>query len=180
MEQIAWGAFELDVKAAAGIAEAPPPDPKYLPPAAVVPDGLSVDLSFTSPAGASVTQAFEPIPPCPDLSAYRSLQVVAIIRGGTGGTLDIYIQAEYVSGGWVDIAHFAQLADGAAQITRTFAVTREAQQTTITTVGANQVPALAANTVIGGSFGRRLRVVAVTGSNNTAGAQQLIGCFLAR
>ena len=178
----AFGGFELDLKLGAGIVDAPEPAPLYKPPPAEVGDGLSVNFVFQSPAGASVTQDFYPIFPIsnPDLSHYSSLMVVAILQGGTGGVLDVYLQAEYLDGGWVDIAHFVQLIDGNVQIRRFFSVTRHVQQTTITTVGTDAAPALAANTVVGGSFGKRLRVLCVTGAGMSAGAQQLIGCYLAR
>lgn len=108
------------------------------------------------------------------LQNYDSLRVVATLQGGTGGTLDVYLQTSVDGSSWYDYAHFAQMADGAAQATRSFSVARSAQQTSITTVGVGASPALAANTVLGGDFGTQMRAVCVAGAGTSAGAAQTI------
>lgn len=114
-----------------------------------------------------------------DLGQYRSMTVYASIQGGTGGTLDIYIQMSPDAGTtWIDYAHFAQLAAGAAAITRSFSVCKDSQALTISTIGTGTTPALAANTVLGGNFGDRLRVVYVAGAGTSAGKAQTIFAVL--
>lgn len=113
------------------------------------------------------------------LGAVDSMLIVASLVGVTGGTLDVYLQvAPNEADVWVDFAHFAQLADGAAAITRAWSVTRHAQVTSVATLAVGNVPALAANTVLGGDFGERMRVVTVTGTGVSVGADitiRLIG-----
>ena len=132
-------------------------------------------LGGTSPAAAS-TAASTTIT---GLEAFKSLTFYCVLTGATGGTLDIYIQwSPDLGTTWVDYAHFAQLADGAAAIKRFFSVSRYGQQTTVTAVGSGTTAspgvALAANTVLGGDFGDRLRVVYVAGGGTSAGAAQII------
>jgi len=113
------------------------------------------------------------------LGAVDSMLIVASLVGVTGGTLDVYLQvAPNEADVWVDVAHFAQLAGGASAIIRSFALSRSGQVTTLATVGMNGTPALAANTVLGGDFGERMRVVTVTGTGVSQGADitiRLIG-----
>lgn len=104
------------------------------------------------------------------LNKYTDLHIVADLIGATGGTLDVYLQTSHDGLRWNDYAHFAQLAAGAAAITVTFAVTRRAQQTSITTIGKDNTPALAANSVVGGEFGDQMRVLCVTGVGTSAAA----------
>lgn len=131
----------------------------------------TLTISGTTPAAAStavvgvpaVFATFEDMP--------ESLDVEAALVGATGGTLDLYLQTSPDGGTtWVDYAHFAQLAAGAAASFVRFGVARHAQQTTITTVGRALVPALAVGTVVGGPFGDRMRLVAVAGAGTSAGA----------
>lgn len=133
----------------------------------------SWSLAWTSPA--SATTEIPAAGYAPDMGMCDSLLIYAAIRGGTGGTLDIYLQMSPDMGTtWVDYAHFAQLADGAAAIKRVWTVSKSAQQTSIVTVGSGSSPALAANTIIGGEFGDRIRVVNVAGVGTSAGAAQAI------
>ena len=66
------------------------------------------------------------------------------------------------------------MAAGAAAASRVWTVTKNAQQTTLTAVGTGTAPALAANTIVGGDWGDRLRAVAVAGASTTAGASQTV------
>lgn len=132
---------------------------------------LKFDLSSTSPAAASTAVGAT----ITGLETIKSFYLYAVLTGGTGGTLDIYLQVSPDHGTtWVDYAHFAQLAAGAAAVTKAFTISRGAQQTTITAVGAGTSPALAVNTVLGGDFGDRMRVLYVAGASTSAGAAQVI------
>lgn len=127
------------------------------------------NLSLTAPATATTT-AYTPVT---GLADYHSMGVVVVLAGSTGGTLDIYVQYSPDKGvSWADYAHFAQITAGAAAITRSFATSKYAQQLTVATIGTGLTPALAANTVTGGDFGDRIRVVMVAGSGTSAGAVQ--------
>lgn len=136
-----------------------------------------IDLSATSPSSATTVAGT----PVTGLAGYGSMSIYANIQGGVGGTLDIYLQYSPDEGTtWVDYAHFAQLASGASAIKRVWTVSRSAQQTTIATVGTSTSPALSANSIIGGEWGDRLRVVMVAGASTSAGAAQTILCILSR
>lgn len=132
---------------------------------------VSRPIAATSPTAAGT----EAGPTAANLGRYRSIAIVATLQGATGGTLDVYLQWSPDEGTtWVDYAHFPQLAAGAAVSTRVWTVSRAAQQLTLTTVGSGLTPALAANTIVGGEFGDRLRVVFVAGGGTSAGAAQSI------
>lgn len=135
------------------------------------------DLSFTSPAAAS-TVAQTPVT---GLGGFRSMAIYAEIQGGTGGTLDIYLQFSPDGGTtWVDYAHYAQITAGAAAIKRLTSFSKSGQVTSVATVGSGETPALAANTHLGGDWGDRLRVIAVAGSGTSAGAAQVIKIVFSR
>lgn len=127
-------------------------------------------ITGTSPASATTAVLGGAI----GVGQYDALRIVGTIQGGTGGTLDIYLQTSVDGTVWHDYAHFAQLADGASQIIRSFSVARQAQQTSILTIGSGTSPALAANSVVGGDFGNQMRVVCVAGASTSAGATQTI------
>jgi len=103
------------------------------------------------------------------------LSIFSTLQGATGGTLDVYIQYSPDGGTtWVDYAHFPQLAAGAGATSRVWSASKNAQQTTLTSVGTGASPALGANTIVGGDWGDRLRVVAVAGASTSAGALQTL------
>lgn len=132
-------------------------------------------FSGTTPAAASTVAQTA----VTGLGGFNSMQVYASLIGATGGTLDIYLQYSPDGGTtWVDYVHYAQLAAGASALLKTFAVTKDAQQTTLTTVGSGTTPALAAATVVGGDWGDRLRVVTVAGTSTSAGAVVAITAVL--
>ncbi len=103
-------------------------------------------------------------------------------QGATGGTLDIYLQTSPDAGTtFVDYAHFTQFAASSAATKQAFSVSKSAQGLSSSaplTVGSATTPALAANTVVGGDRGDRIRVVFVAGSGTSAGASQMIKCVL--
>lgn len=132
-------------------------------------------LADTSPAAAS-TAAGAVVGG--GFSDAKALTVVATIRGGTGGVLDVYIQTSHDRGTtWLDWAHFPQLADGAAVTTRVWHVTRDTAVGTLTAIGSGTSPALAANTILGGAWGDRFRVLYVAGVGTSAGTAQSIKLF---
>ncbi len=118
-----------------------------------------------------------------ELNQFDSITIVATLQGATGGNLDVYLQAcvDDTGTNWVDYAHFPQLAGGAAASTTVWSVSRAAQQLTLTTVGtgtaSTATPVLAANSIVGGEFGDRLRLVLVAGAGTSAGAPVVIRIF---
>lgn len=137
---------------------------------------IQCSLTDTSPAAASTTSAGGDIG-----GGFRdaeALTIVATIRGGTGGTLDVYLQTSHDGGTtWHDYAHFPQLADGAAVSTRVWHVTRATSVGTLTAIGAGTSPLLAANTILGGAWGDRFRALYVTGVGTSAGTAQAVSLY---
>lgn len=124
-------------------------------------------LSGTSPAAESTVAGATSA----DFGACGSLAIVATLAGATGGTLDVYLQFTPDDGAtWFDYAAFPQLAAAAAATTKVWSVSRSAQLTSLTAVGSGTSPALAANTILGGDWGDRLRVVCKAGAGTSAGA----------
>lgn len=129
-------------------------------------------FSDTSPAAAGTAVSASK---AGALQRFGALTIIATLTGATGGTLDVYLQVSPDAGvTWYDYAHFAQLAAGAAAITKVITVSRAGQQTGIPTVGTDLSPALAANAVVGGDFGDMMRVLLVAGASTSAGAVQTI------
>lgn len=119
----------------------------------------------------SVGSSLGPAGVAADLSQYSGLIVEANLVGATGGTLDVYVQFSTDEGTtWYDYAHFTQLAGGATAVSYVFSAATGAQNLTLATVGKNLNPALASGTVVGGSWGDRMRLVFVAGGGTTAGA----------
>ena len=140
-------------------------------------NSLPVDLSGTSPSSATTTVSTT----SGRFGVYRDLAIYAELTGATGGTLDVYLQFTPDNGTtWVDYAHFPQIAAAAATIKRLWTVSKAAEQKTLATVGSGTTPALAANTIVGGSWGDQIRVVYVSGAGTTAGAAQVIKLVLTR
>lgn len=125
-------------------------------------------ISDTSPAAPGTAAGATVIDSVQQATA---LTLVATLVGATGGTLDVYLQTSYDDGStWVDFAHYPQLAAAAASSVRVWHVVKSLQQTTLTTVGTGTSPAIAANTIVGGTWGDRLRTVYVAGASTSAGA----------
>jgi len=113
------------------------------------------------------------------LIAATHLTIIATLTGGTGGTLDVYLQTSFDDGAtWVDYAHFPQLTAGAAVTNKVWHVSRRTEVSSLTAVGvgttATPSVALAANTIMGGAWGDRMRAVYVAGAGTSAGAAQVI------
>ena len=100
-----------------------------------------------------------------------ALDILAELVGATGGTLDVYVQCSPDGGlNWTEIAHFAQLANGAAAVKYQAPISLYTNLTQPVVVGKNLVPALAVNTVVNGAFSDRVRLLFVAGAGTTAGA----------
>lgn len=123
------------------------------------------NLVFTSPAAAGTALAGN----LATLTPYRSIVLAAELRGGTGGTLDVYLQVRAATASFYDWAHFPQL--GASQTLTIYLLTasRGAQSSGLTVVGSGLTPALPANTFVGGDFGDRINVVCTAGAGTSAG-----------
>lgn len=131
---------------------------------------VSQTVSGTAPSSASSAIVDSEIT---GLSICPIVAVTASLTGNTGGTLDVYIQRWDVGlGAWIDWARFPQLASGAAEIKYT--TPAPAQSTTITEVGEDATPAIAANTCVGGHPGDKVRVWAVSGTSTTAGGAVVV------
>lgn len=136
-----------------------------------------ISLNFTS-ANAAGTTAATPVASTPlGLSRFDAISIEATVQGATGGTLDIYLQVSHDfnpsdgSGNWFDYIHFAQLAAAASAVNYRV---DPALTNSVTTVGKNLSPALAAGVCAGGYWGDAMRVVQVAGGGTSAGAAQVI------
>ncbi|HEX3344455.1 MAG TPA: hypothetical protein VHS09_07765 [Polyangiaceae bacterium] len=113
------------------------------------------------------------------LGRYDLLRVDAVLLGGTGGALDVYLQRRVSPGVWLDWLHYAQLS--AAQVAN-YSVEACASDVplNVTTVGQMNDDlsvgafALTAGTFVGGLPGDQLRLCAVAGGGTSAGATQSI------
>lgn len=141
-------------------------------------DHVGLDLSSTSPAGASSTVVGATS--ATQIGMFTTCSFYVAAQGGTGGTLDIYVQTLFKSLAgslWVDVAHLPQLAAAGPLTAYTFTLTRWSPTTSaiFTPVNtASGTPLLAVNTVVPGVLGYQLRVVYKTGAGNTVGAAQVI------
>ncbi len=108
------------------------------------------------------------------LAQYQAMGVTAVIQGGSGGTLDVYIQtlSSDANAVWTDLIHFTQLADGASAVTRSVVLSKNGTTSAITTTGTNLTPGLASGAVLGGNFGDQVRVVYATGTGTILGKVQ--------
>ncbi len=138
------------------------------PPVVAVNLSLSLNGTPSANSGTAVlwTQA--------GLGAYDSMVINAQLTGNTGGSLDIYLQisSNDLSGGWIDYAHFPQLAAGAPQVRYAITVSRNYGNPSIVPIGANLNPLLAANTLVGGDFASQMLCLAVSNAGTTAAVEQ--------
>lgn len=133
---------------------------------------LAGNLNSTSPASATTAVGAT----LAGLDAFETLTIFATLTGATGGTLDVYLQMSPDAGTtWVDYIHYAQILAAAGAASKLITVTRLTNSGTAPiAVGTGTTPALAANTIVGGNWGDRLRVLYVAGASTTAGAAQVI------
>ncbi len=128
---------------------------------------IPLPVGATSPAAASTVANTA----AGGFSRFQSLTFIATLAGGTGGTLDVYVQHSADNVTFYDYVHFAQLAAGAASVTYSYA---PALNDTISTIGKNTTPVLAAGTAAGGHPFDFLRVLYVAGASTSAGAAQSV------
>jgi len=128
-------------------------------------------ITGTSPAAASTAQVGNE---CPGLDRFHHFDFVLKETGGTGGTIDIYIQRFDVNlNEWVDYAHFPQVA--AATTARYVATSQPLTGANpILIVGQGTTPAMTVNSIIGGHPGERIRMIATAGAGTSAGATQVL------
>jgi hypothetical protein len=105
------------------------------------------------------------------LDDYLELRILAFLKGATGGVLDVYLQA-FDGVDWYDYVHFTQLSAGGGSVI--YALSTANAPSGIVTVGVNGSPALAANTILGGAWGDRMRLAMVAGSSTSAGASLVV------
>jgi hypothetical protein len=126
------------------------------------------EITATSPAEETTAAASTTIT---GLDEYESFTIDAAITGATGGTLDVYVQRK-VGAKWLDWIAFPQSAAAAALAH--YSVDSAAAQSSPTAVGADAVPALAADTMTVQHPGREVRVLFSAGADTTAGASQTV------
>lgn len=131
-------------------------------------------VTATSPAAASTTVAADQFKGSM-LSNADMLVVDALLVGGTGGTLDVYLQRKLDTNVWRDWIHFPQVAAGT---TKRFTVAVTGEGSTIVDCGggsdASPGVALAANTAVNVLPGSDVRVVFVAGVGTNAGASNSV------
>jgi hypothetical protein len=107
------------------------------------------------------------------LLEYDWFTVDASVAGNTSGSLDVYLQRQVIDSArttsvWVDWMRLPQIA--AATARKTYTATAQAVQgfTTCGTGTGAGYPIIAANTVVGGHPGDRVRLVTKSGTGTTA------------
>lgn len=130
-------------------------------------------VTLTSPAAAS-TAVGATIFAGSTLNADK-LVIDATLVGGTGGTLDVYLQRKLASNSWADWIHFPQIAAGTTK-RYSFMITGEGASIVEVGGGSDAAPgvALAANTAVNVIPGGDVRVVFVAGVGTSAGASNTI------
>jgi hypothetical protein len=126
---------------------------------------LQKDFKIEGSTPASATTAI--VGDVRGLDKYDWFQISAKLVGGTGGTLDVYLQRWIESDLWEDWIHFPQVA---ATATKYFAATATGVTDPVEVGrGSDASPgvSLAAGKSIGGHPGRRVRAVAVAGAGTT-------------
>jgi hypothetical protein len=130
-------------------------------------------IAFTSPASESTVVE---TPTIDDLDDYDWFTVIGVLTQATGGTLDIYLQAEIKYNVWADWIHFTQLAAGST--TYRYVLDSKMSESTIMTIGGGTAAApgvaLAAGKIAFAHPGKKIRAVAVAGASTSAGAAQQI------
>ena len=129
------------------------------------------DLSQTSPAAAGVSVGTAPV--ATGLDAFSWVSVEMLLRGGTGGILNVSLQTSDDGGIlWTDWYRGSDLAAGAAA--GRIIVSNWSGAGAPIVVGQDLVPALAKGTVRPGPVGARMRAVFECGAGMSAGAAQAI------
>lgn len=129
--------------------------------------------TWTSPAAASTVVG--PTFKGDMLRKAERLVIDATLLGGTGGTLDVYLQRRIAPDVWRDWIHFPQVAATTAK-KYTVTITGDGASIVETGGGSDAAPgvALAANTAVNVIPGDDVRVVSVAGGGTSAGASNTI------
>lgn len=132
-------------------------------------------ITATSPAAASTVVHAESFKGS-WLTRAEGLVIDATLTGATGGTLDIYLQRKIDTNEWVDLAHFPQVAAGAAAKRYTATIVGNGSSFVEVGGGTDGAPgvALAANTIVDVTPGNEVRIIFVAGASTSAGASQKI------
>ena len=99
---------------------------------------------------------------------FDAFVVIAELAGVGGVTCDVWVEESWDGTHWYEVAHFAQLAAGAAAIVYRTAPSLDA---TVRTVGkdATSSGVIAAGTICAGPWGSQLRLVSRTGAGSPSG-----------
>lgn len=97
---------------------------------------------------------------------FVSMRMEADLQGVTGGNLDVYVQSFWL-GHWYDLAHFPTIAAGTPLAHYAF-IAGPGYVQTAQQFGIDLTPALAANTILGGPWGEKLRLLMVTGGGTAS------------
>lgn len=140
----------------------------------IIERGMPFVLSGLSPASASSALITGAI--LPGLGRYDDFLIDAIIIGGTGGTVDLYIQRRVLANVWVEWAHFPQVA---AAATKYYSIPTQQPTPAITNVGkfddaGTGTAVIAANTFVGGHPGDAIRLYVTAGASTSAAATQTV------
>jgi hypothetical protein len=146
-------------------------------------------FSETSPASASTAASSQPVQNAGSflpagvagpMQSYDAVDVIAELKGATGGTLDVYLQISPNDGiDWFDLIHWPQLGAGASAVIYQAPISNATATTTTTVVGKNLSPTLGSATpttgvVVNGAFSDRMRLVMVAGTSTSAGAAVVV------
>lgn len=141
---------------------------------------LPINLSLTSPAapgtliGATTNGGIQL-----GLDDYAIWTMTARLIGVAGGALDVFLQTrDFAIGPWTDIAHFPQLAAGAAAIAYRVAFARgfltASPAVPIVVNVVDTTPVLTVNTFLPWANGADVRLVVVAGAGVAGQALQTI------
>lgn len=108
------------------------------------------------------------------LDGFDCLTFQATLTGNTGGTLDAYLQTSPDGTRWFDWCHFSQRAADAASITYLGAAVRPTALATLTAIGRDATPTIAAGTFLGTDWGVAIRLITVSSAASTVGAVQTV------
>ena len=115
---------------------------------------------------------------CGLIDDYESIEVIAELKGATGGPLNVYLQNSPDGGlTWFDVIAWPQLLAAAAQVYYASPLSQATNTPTTVVVGKNLSPALVNSStagVVNGSFGDRFRLVMVAGTSTSAGASVVV------
>lgn len=132
-------------------------------------------MTNTSPSSATTAVGASTIKSALITQQAEKLVIDAALTGGTGGTLDVYLQRKIASDTWRDFVHFPQLAAGASK-NYTVTITGEGTSIAESFGGSDASPGvgLAANAVINVIPAGEIRMVFVSGSGTSAGAANTV------